>query len=51
MMSLKDFATLCLEYSKKYKNLKIVVVRPFNNFGPGMGKDDARLPADLAKQV
>lgn len=43
--------TLCLEYSKKYKNLKIVVVRPFNNFGPGMDKDDARLPADLAKQV
>ena len=26
-------------------------MRPFNNFGPGMGKDDARLPADLAKQV
>ena len=43
--------TLCLEYSKKYKNLKIVIVRPFNNFGPGMEINDARLPADIAKQV
>lgn len=43
--------TLCLEYSRKYKKLKIVIVRPFNNFGPGMRLDDARLPADLAKQI
>ena len=43
--------TLCLEYSRKFKNLKIVIVRPFNNFGPGMKINDARLPADLAKQA
>ena len=43
--------TMCLEYSKKYKKLKIVIVRPFNNFGPGMKTSDKRLPADLAKQV
>ena len=43
--------TLCLEYSRKYKKLNIVIVRPFNNFGPGMKINDARLPADLAKQV
>jgi len=43
--------TLCLEYARKFKNLKIVIIRPFNNFGPGMSIDDARLPADLAKQA
>jgi UDP-glucuronate decarboxylase len=43
--------TLCLEYARKFKNLKIVIVRPFNNFGPGMNINDARLPADLAKQA
>lgn len=43
--------TLCYEYSKKYKKMFISVVRPFNNFGPGMNINDARLPADLAKST
>ena len=43
--------TLCYEYSKKFKNIAISVVRPFNNFGPGMSVYDARIPADLAKNI
>lgn len=42
--------TLCWVYSKQY-NMPITVVRPFNNYGPGMKLDDKRLPADFAKQV
>jgi UDP-glucuronate decarboxylase len=33
------------------QNLPITVVRPFNNFGPGMSLADKRLPADLASSV
>jgi len=40
--------TLAYMYSKKY-NLNINIVRPFNNFGPGLSINDGRLPADMAK--
>lgn len=40
--------TLAYMYSKKYK-MNINIVRPFNNFGPGLSIYDGRLPADLAK--
>lgn len=39
--------TLAYVYSKKFK-LNINVVRPFNNFGPGLSIYDGRLPADMA---
>ncbi len=42
--------TLCYVYNKKF-NIPITVVRPFNNYGPGMNINDKRLPADLAKNV
>lgn len=42
--------TLCYLFSQKY-NLPITIVRPFNNYGPGMGIQDKRLPADFAKAV
>ena len=32
-------------------NMPISVVRPFNNYGPGMSIYDKRLPADLAKCI
>ena len=34
--------TLCLEYSRKFKKLKIVIVRHYN-FGPGMNNNDRYL--------
>ena len=40
--------TLAYIYSKKY-SIDINVVRPFNNFGPGLSIFDGRLPADMAK--
>ena len=42
--------TLCSIFRKSY-NLPITIVRPFNNYGPGMKIEDKRLPADLAKCV
>lgn len=42
--------TMCWVYSQEY-GLPITVVRPFNNYGPGMGTHDQRLPADLARAV
>ncbi len=42
--------TLCYVYSKYYK-VPVVVVRPFNNYGPGLKIQDGRLPADLAKSI
>jgi len=43
--------TLCYVYSEKYKKITPIIVRPFNNYGPGLSLNDKRLPADLAKQV
>ena len=42
--------TICYEYSKEY-NLPISIVRPFNNYGPGMKLQDKRVPADFANAV
>ncbi|MGO9452557.1 MAG: NAD-dependent epimerase/dehydratase family protein [Candidatus Binataceae bacterium] len=42
--------TLCYIFATAYR-MPIVIARPFNNYGPGMRTDDARLPADLAKCV
>ena len=42
--------TLCSLYGTIY-SLPIAVVRPFNNYGPGMRLGDKRLPADLASAV
>jgi UDP-glucuronate decarboxylase len=42
--------TLCYIASTEY-NMPITVVRPFNNFGPGMRLNDQRVPADFAKAI
>ncbi|MBX7145154.1 MAG: NAD-dependent epimerase/dehydratase family protein [Oligoflexia bacterium] len=42
--------TLCYLYAKEHA-LPITVVRPFNNFGPGMKENDRRVPADFARAV
>ena len=42
--------TLCYLFSQKH-HLPITIVRPFNNYGPGMAIGDKRLPADFAKAV
>ena len=35
--------TLCYIYNQKH-NLPIRIVRPFNNYGPFLGKDDKDFP-------
>ena len=42
--------TLCYYYEKKYK-ISIKIVRPFNNYGPGLSMKDKRLPADLSNYI
>ncbi|WP_226682722.1 NAD-dependent epimerase/dehydratase family protein [Sutcliffiella horikoshii] len=42
--------TLCYVFSKEYK-LPITIVRPFNNYGPGMKLNDKRAPADFANSI
>lgn len=42
--------TLCWVYARQY-GMPLTIARPFNNYGPGMRLDDARLPADFAKCV
>ena len=42
--------TLC-KYFAQVHDMPIGVVRPFNNYGPGMKLDDKRVPADFAKNV
>lgn len=42
--------TMCALFAAKYQ-LPIGVVRPFNNYGPGMRLDDRRVPADFARHV
>lgn len=42
--------TMCMLFAQEY-NLPIGVVRPFNNFGPGMKINDKRVPADFALSV
>ena len=42
--------TMCMLFAQKY-NMPIGVVRPFNNYGPGMRIGDKRGPADFALDV
>lgn len=42
--------TLCFVFSNTY-GMPITIVRPFNNYGPGMNLRDRRLPADLAECI
>ena len=42
--------TICYLYAEKY-HMPISIVRPFNNYGPGMRLNDKRLPADFAKAI
>ncbi|OXM83870.1 NAD-dependent epimerase/dehydratase family protein [Paenibacillus rigui] len=42
--------TLCYVYHQTCQ-MPIRIVRPFNNFGPGMAMGDKRLPADFAQAI
>jgi UDP-glucuronate decarboxylase len=42
--------TMCYLFANTYR-LPISIVRPFNNFGPGMNRHDRRVPADFAQAV
>ena len=42
--------TMCYLFHEKY-DMPITIIRPFNNYGPGMRLNDARVPADFAKAV
>lgn len=42
--------TLCYVYANKF-DMPIRIVRPFNNYGPGMKLGDKRIPADLANAI
>lgn len=42
--------TMCKLFSQRY-DMPIGVVRPFNNYGPGMKLTDKRVPADFAKAI
>ncbi|EAB5244158.1 NAD-dependent epimerase/dehydratase family protein [Campylobacter jejuni] len=42
--------TMCSLFAQKF-NIPITIVRPFNNYGPGMSIEDKRVPADFAKAV
>lgn len=42
--------TLCVNFSQVY-NLPIKIVRPFNNYGPGLKITDGRIIPDFAKDI
>jgi len=42
--------TLCVNYARQY-GLPIKIVRPFNNFGPGLKITDGRVIPDLCRNV
>ena len=42
--------TMCMLFAQQY-GIPIGVVRPFNNYGPGMKLEDKRVPADFAKNI
>lgn len=42
--------TICYLYYQQY-GMPIRIIRPFNNYGPGMRLNDARVPADFANAV
>lgn len=41
---------LCWVHAEHHR-VPITIVRPFNNYGPGMALDDGRAPADFARAV
>lgn len=42
--------TMCYLFHEKYA-IPITIIRPFNNYGPGMRLNDARVPADFANAI
>lgn len=42
--------TICYLYNEQYQ-MPVTIIRPFNNFGPGMRLNDMRVPADFAKAI
>ena len=42
--------TMCMLFAQRY-DMPIGVVRPFNNYGPGMRIGDKRVPADFALDI
>ena len=42
--------TMCYLFHQKY-NMPITIIRPFNNYGPGVRLNDARVLADFANAV
>ncbi|PAF47039.1 epimerase [Helicobacter sp. 12S02634-8] len=42
--------TMCYLFAQKY-TMPITIVRPFNNYGPGMHLGDKRVPADFAQAI
>ena len=42
--------TLCYVFGTKYR-MPITIVRPFNDYGPGMRLTDKRLPSDFANAI
>lgn len=42
--------TMCYLFHQRY-GMPITIIRPFNNYGPGMRLNDARVPADFANAV
>ncbi|WP_242875976.1 NAD-dependent epimerase/dehydratase family protein [Cellulosilyticum sp. I15G10I2] len=42
--------TLCYNFAHEYE-MPVTIVRPFNNYGPGMRINDQRVVADFAKAV
>ena len=42
--------TMCYVFNKEF-DMRIVSVRPFNNYGPGIKLNDARAPADFANSI
>lgn len=42
--------TMCYLFHQRY-NMPITIIRPFNNYGPGMRLNDARVPADFANAI
>lgn len=42
--------TICYLFHQKY-HMPLAIIRPFNNYGPGMRLNDARVPADFANSI
>lgn len=42
--------TMCYLFHQKH-HMPLTIIRPFNNYGPGMRLNDARVPADFANSV